>query len=98
MNNLKEALNEPEKVLFLDIETTGLSRVYDQVTVIGYDDNKKFNYHIQGDNIKDFENKLKKDEIDLINRSYMIGYYDKEMKRPYKSNYYESELRQKKYI
>ena len=60
MNNLKEALNEPEKVLFLDIETTGLSRVYDQVTVIGYDDNKKFNYHIQGDNIKDFENKLKK--------------------------------------
>jgi len=42
---------------------------------------------------EEIENKVKKDEIDFINRLYTIGYYDKEMSRKYKSNYYESELR-----
>ncbi len=37
MVDIKEALKYPEKFLFLDIETTGLSPVYDIITVIGYD-------------------------------------------------------------
>lgn len=42
---------------------------------------------------QEIQDKIKKEEIDLINRLYTIGYYDKEMSRKYKSNYYESELR-----
>jgi hypothetical protein len=42
---------------------------------------------------EEIQSKIKKEEIDLINRLYTIGYYDKEMSRKYKSNYYESELR-----
>lgn len=42
---------------------------------------------------EEIQGKIKKEEIDLINRLYTIGYYDKEMSRKCKSNYYESELR-----
>ena len=58
MDNLEEILKHPEKILFLDIETTGLSRVYDQVTLIGYDANNSFSYHVQGDHLKSFEKAL----------------------------------------
>lgn len=33
---VRQALADPHRVLFLDIETTGLSRYYDHVTVIGW--------------------------------------------------------------
>lgn len=33
---VKGALAEPHRVLFLDVETTGLSRYYDHVTVVGW--------------------------------------------------------------
>jgi uncharacterized protein YprB with RNaseH-like and TPR domain len=33
---IRRALAEPHRVLFLDIETTGLSRYYDHITVIGW--------------------------------------------------------------
>jgi hypothetical protein len=42
---------------------------------------------------EEIQNKIKKEEIDFINRLYTVGYYDKEMSRKFKSNYYESELR-----
>ena len=49
--------------------------------------------------IKDkIEEILKKDEIDFINRTYMVGYFDKEMKRTYKSNYYETEIKRHKLL
>lgn len=60
MVNLEQALLQPDKILFLDIETTGLSRYYDQITVIGYDFGGKFHYHLQGDDISHFEKTLEK--------------------------------------
>lgn len=44
------------------------------------------------------EEKLKKEEIDFINRTYMVGYFDKEMKRSYKQNYYETEIKKPKLL
>lgn len=41
----------------------------------------------------EIENKLKKEEINFINRLYIIGYYDKEMSRKMKTNYYESDVK-----
>jgi uncharacterized protein YprB with RNaseH-like and TPR domain len=35
-SNLLGALENPDEVLFLDIETTGLSRYYDEITLVGY--------------------------------------------------------------
>ena len=44
------------------------------------------------------EEELKRDEINFINRTYMVGYFDKEMKRPHKSNYYETEIKKRKLL
>src|SRR5260370_26775619 len=41
---LKRALAEPHRVLFLDVETTGLSRYYDHITVVGW--NLGAEYHV----------------------------------------------------
>lgn len=42
------AASFPEKTLFLDIETTGLSRHYDKITIIGWSMGKEFDVFIQG--------------------------------------------------
>ena len=47
-------LSHPNEVLFLDIETTGLSRFYDQITVIGYEINGEYAAWIAGDDPSDF--------------------------------------------
>ena len=60
MVDLKEALKHPDKFLFLDIETTGLSPVYDIITVIGYDSGDKFSYVLHGESIDDFVKALSK--------------------------------------
>ncbi|MBN1293738.1 MAG: ribonuclease H-like domain-containing protein [Candidatus Latescibacteria bacterium] len=39
-----------EKTLFLDIETTGLSKYYDYITLIGWSYKGKYHYLIKGDN------------------------------------------------
>jgi uncharacterized protein YprB with RNaseH-like and TPR domain/predicted nuclease with RNAse H fold/dephospho-CoA kinase len=46
------ALSFPEKTLFLDIETTGLSRYYDTITIVGWSLGKKYNVFLRGDNPK----------------------------------------------
>jgi len=48
------AYSFPEDVLFLDIETTGLSRVYHYVTLIGWMVNGKYGYWLQGTDPKEF--------------------------------------------
>ena len=48
------AYSFPEDVMFLDIETTGLSTVYHYVTLIGWMMNGKYNYWLQGTNPKKF--------------------------------------------
>jgi uncharacterized protein YprB with RNaseH-like and TPR domain/predicted nuclease with RNAse H fold/dephospho-CoA kinase len=42
------ALSFPKKTLFLDIETTGLSRYYDTITIVGWSLGKKYNVFIKG--------------------------------------------------
>lgn len=42
-------LSFPEKTLFLDIETTGLSRYYDVITLVGWSYQGKYNSFILGD-------------------------------------------------
>ena len=40
---------DPARVIFLDIETTGLSRYYDELTLVGYAANGVYRVHIAGD-------------------------------------------------
>lgn len=42
------AISFPEDVLFLDIETTGLSQYYDHITMIGWSINNHYDYYING--------------------------------------------------
>jgi uncharacterized protein YprB with RNaseH-like and TPR domain/predicted nuclease with RNAse H fold/dephospho-CoA kinase len=42
------ALAAPEKTLFLDIETTGLSRYYDTITVIGWSMGHDYGFFVKG--------------------------------------------------
>lgn len=44
------ALTFPAKTLFLDIETTGLSRYYDTITVVGWSIGEKYSFYIKGGN------------------------------------------------
>ena len=53
------AYSFPEKVLFLDIETTGLSRQYHYITMIGWMINGKYGYWVQGTSTDDFFNAIK---------------------------------------
>lgn len=46
------ALAFPEETLFLDIETTGLSRYYDTITLIGWSKGKEYGVFIKGDSDK----------------------------------------------
>ena len=43
------ALSYPSKTLILDIETTGLSQLYDVITLIGWSTNDEYNVYIKGD-------------------------------------------------
>ncbi len=43
------ALSFPLKTLFLDIETTGLSRYYDSITLVGWSTGRDYNAYIKGD-------------------------------------------------
>lgn len=45
------ALTMPEKTLFLDIETTGLSRYYDTVTVIGWSFGPDYGFFVKGQDL-----------------------------------------------
>jgi uncharacterized protein YprB with RNaseH-like and TPR domain len=52
MVDLAQALRRKEDIVFLDIETTGLSRVYDYVTVIGIERNGVYHAHKEGDSME----------------------------------------------
>lgn len=47
-------LNHPDRVLFLDIETTGLSRHYDYITAIGYEMDGRYDVWLAGDDPEHF--------------------------------------------
>jgi len=46
--------------VFLDIETTGLSRYYDEVTMIGLFDGERVKIFVKGQNLDDFPNEIRK--------------------------------------
>src|SRR5207249_247137 len=49
-----------DQCVYLDIETTGLSTVFDTVTLIGLYDGKRYDVYIKGRNLGEFEAALKK--------------------------------------
>jgi uncharacterized protein YprB with RNaseH-like and TPR domain/predicted nuclease with RNAse H fold/dephospho-CoA kinase len=42
-------LSDPARVLFLDVETTGLSKHYDELTLVGWMSDSVYNVYIRGD-------------------------------------------------
>ena len=46
---LVAALADPTRVVFLDVETTGLSWFYDELTIVGWASNGAYRLHIAGD-------------------------------------------------
>jgi hypothetical protein len=43
------ALADPARVVFLDVETTGLSWYYDEITLVGWMHNGRYDFHIAGE-------------------------------------------------
>jgi uncharacterized protein YprB with RNaseH-like and TPR domain/predicted nuclease with RNAse H fold/dephospho-CoA kinase len=57
------ALSFPYKTLFLDIETTGLSKYYDKITLVGWCMGKDYGVYIQGDSDEPLRKALEKASI-----------------------------------
>lgn len=57
------ALSFPYKTLFLDIETTGLSKYYDTITLVGWCMGKEYGVYIQGDSDEPLRQVLEKASI-----------------------------------
>ena len=53
---LSVCFSHPEMVLFLDIETTGLSHYYDEITIVGWSLNGRANTYIKGESIEALAN------------------------------------------
>lgn len=51
-------LADPSRVLLLDVETTGLSRYYDELTIVGYELDGFYGVYIVGDDPKDLLNTI----------------------------------------
>jgi len=49
-----------DQCVYLDIETTGLSAVFDTVTMVGLYDGRKYQVFVDGDNLQEFPAALKK--------------------------------------
>ncbi|HEX3675207.1 MAG TPA: ribonuclease H-like domain-containing protein, partial [Rhizomicrobium sp.] len=52
------SVSEPARIIFLDIETTGLSRYYDELTLVGYAIDGMYHVHIAGDDPEHLRNAL----------------------------------------
>jgi uncharacterized protein YprB with RNaseH-like and TPR domain/predicted nuclease with RNAse H fold len=49
-----------DKCVYLDIETTGLSTVFDSVTIVGTYDGRKYRVFVEGDNLPELAEELQK--------------------------------------
>lgn len=63
MVDIHEAVKHLSKTIYLDIETTGLSRVYDRVTLIGYDTGDKFHYIVSPRDVEDFQQAMSRSKV-----------------------------------
>jgi len=52
-----------DECVYLDIETTGLSSVFDTVTMVGLYDGRKYQVFVDGDNLPEFQKELEKYSI-----------------------------------
>lgn len=52
-----------DKCVYLDIETTGLSSVFDTVTMVGLYDGRKYQAFVDGDNLSEFPTQLERYSI-----------------------------------
>ncbi|MBN3869512.1 ribonuclease H-like domain-containing protein [Nostoc sp. JL33] len=52
------ALSFPKKTMFLDIETTGLSRYYNNITLVGWSMDSKYKVYIRGEDDSSFRQAL----------------------------------------
>jgi uncharacterized protein YprB with RNaseH-like and TPR domain/predicted nuclease with RNAse H fold/dephospho-CoA kinase len=57
------ALAFPSDTIFLDIETTGLSRVYNHITVVGWFLNNEYGFFVRGQSIAPLEKALKRAKV-----------------------------------
>lgn len=57
------ALTFPAETLFLDIETTGLSRYYDAITVVGWSMAGEYNFYIKGGDDRRLRTALQKAKV-----------------------------------
>jgi uncharacterized protein len=62
-NNMHWRVYPHAKVCFLDIETTGLDKNHDEVTLIGLFNGKESKIFINGKNLHEFENEIKKYDL-----------------------------------
>ena len=57
--HLLAALSDASSVMFLDVETTGLSRHYDELTLVGWLLNGIYHVHVMGDNDEPLRSSLR---------------------------------------
>ncbi|MDJ0744153.1 MAG: ribonuclease H-like domain-containing protein [Xenococcaceae cyanobacterium MO_167.B27] len=57
------AFSFPKDTIFLDIETTGLSKYYDDITLIGLSLNNQYHVYIQGQDIKPIQDIISKAKV-----------------------------------
>lgn len=57
------ALSYPEQVMFLDIETTGLSLYYDYITIVGWSIGNSYNVYINGQDVSALYSEIKKAKL-----------------------------------
>jgi predicted nuclease with RNAse H fold/dephospho-CoA kinase len=59
LKGLLSALAEPRGVIFLDIETTGLSWFYDEITLVGWACEGRYRVHVSGDDLSPLQGALR---------------------------------------
>ena len=57
--HLQAALGDARRVMFLDIETTGLSRYYDELTLVGWLLDGSYQVHVSGDDDESLRSSLR---------------------------------------
>jgi uncharacterized protein YprB with RNaseH-like and TPR domain len=73
--------------VYLDIETTGLSRYYETITTISLYDGKSIFYYVNGQNLNDFPGDIKKYNV-------IITYNGKNFDVPFIERYFDIQLNQ----
>ncbi len=63
MVKIEDIVEHLDNCIYLDIETTGLSKYYDKVTMIGYDNGYEFKYVIEPSDVKSLQRDLNNSKV-----------------------------------